>query len=331
MKKDTIMGIWMFICIGITFVIAGSALGGFTTVTYAAPASGNYQIGGGTLDEPVKNLEIDWTAGKVHIAYHDKDTVEFSETAKKAISEDKQMCWRVNGDTLEIRYEKPGFKLFNFSSPEKELTVTLPEGTVLKDAKISATSADVDIPSLEAASVRLDTTSGDIAATLAAETIAVDVTSGDVAMTITEDAADLSVDATSGNIYVEGKNADKVSLDATSGNLDASFGDVSTLRAETTSGKIGAVLGKTKEIRTNSTSGSVNIACDSLETVTVDTTSGDVTLSLPTEPGFTAKLDTSSGDIGFSQALAKQGESYVCGDGSWRVTVDTTSGDIQLK
>ena len=47
MKKDTIMGIWMFICIGITFVIAGSALGGFTTVTYAAPASGNYQIGGG--------------------------------------------------------------------------------------------------------------------------------------------------------------------------------------------------------------------------------------------------------------------------------------------
>ena len=30
-------------------------------------------------------------------------------------------------------------------------------------------------------------------------------------------------------------------------------------------------------------------------------------------------------------AFAKQGESYVCGDGSWRVTVDTTSGDIQLK
>ena len=62
-----------------------------------------------------------------------------------------------------------------------------------------------------------------------------------------------------------------------------------------------------------------------------ESTSGNVTLSLPEDTGFTAHLDTTSGDITYELPLEKKGDTYICGDGSSKINIDTTSGDIAIK
>ena len=252
-----------------------------------------YTAGDAQIKETIKNLDIDWTSGKVLLAYHDENTVVISEKSKKPINEDKQMRWWMDGDTLRIRYEKEGFNLFSFGShQDKELTVTLPEGTELHDVNISATSGTINVPSLKADTLNLEITSGAIDAAVSAETIVTDTTSGDIDLQVSGDTKSISAETTSGNIRIDAKNAQR-------------------FEAETTSGDI-----------------LLNIA--EVETLNVDATSGDVTIALPADAGFTADLDTTSGDIIYDLPLTKEGSKYTCGDGSGKVEVDTTSGDILL-
>lgn len=252
-----------------------------------------YTAGDTQIKETIKNLDIDWTSGKVLLAYHDENTVVISEKSKKPINEDKQMRWWMDGDTLRIRYEKEGFNLFSFGShQDKELTVTLPEGTELHDVNISATSGTINVPSLKADTLNLEITSGAIAAAVCAETIVTDTTSGDIDLQVSGDTKSISAETTSGNIRIDAENVQK-------------------FEAETTSGDI--VL---------------KIA--GMETLEVETTSGDVTIALPADAGFTADFDTTSGSIAYDLPLTKEGGKYTCGNGSGKVEVDTTSGDILL-
>ena len=154
-----------------------------------------YAAGAATVEGAVKNLDIHWKDGSVKIAYHDKDTVEISETSPKAIPDKAALRWWLDGDTLRVQYAKSGF--FSFWGQKKALTVTLPEGTALTD------------------------------------------------------------------------------------------------------------LG-------------------------IDVTSGDVTAALPTEPGYRARVTTTSGSFNADVPLSKDGDEYLCGDGSGRVEIQVTSGDVRL-
>lgn len=332
MRRNTLLNIGLVGCMMVLIAIAVLSVTGVTSLAQIGSAKeSDWETGGGTVSEPVKNLDIDWTSGEVSIEYHSEDTVEISETARKEISEDRQLCWRLDGDTLEIRYEKPGFRLPSINSLEKKLTVTLPEGTVLGDADIDITSAVVTIPSLQAENLNLDITSGEVMASVQAKQITGDSTSGDVYLVLTGDAEEISLTSGSGNITLEGENSGKVKTDSTSGNIMVTMKDVDDFRSGTTSGKIDAQLGETKTIKADSTSGDVSVKAAGADTVEMDSTSGKVTLSLPAEPGFTAHLDTTSGHIDYDLPLTKQGDAYICGDGSTEVKIDTTSGNIQIK
>ena len=61
-----------------------------------------------------------------------------------------------------------------------------------------------------------------------------------------------------------------------------------------------------------------------------NTTSGGISAELPEHPGFAARMDTVSGKINYSLALAREGDRYICGDASADIRLGTTSGDIQL-
>ena len=63
----------------------------------------------------------------------------------------------------------------------------------------------------------------------------------------------------------------------------------------------------------------------------IHSTSGAVTAYLPEKPGFTCSVDTTSGSFGSGIALAKDGKNYVCGDGSAKCDIDTTSGDVRIE
>ena len=79
-----------------------------------------------------------------------------------------------------------------------------------------------------------------------------------------------------------------------------------------------------------STSGTVGVKIARIDTLKIGTTSGSVKAWQPAEPGFTAKLNTVSGHVEYDLPLAKQGDAYVCGDGSGRVSIGTTSGNITV-
>ena len=298
---------------------------GFADYTYSKAE--NYTSGDAEITKPVKNLDIDWVTGKVNIAYHKGSSIEIGEKSNKPISKDLQMRWYLDGDTLRIRYAKAGFRLN--SSQQKDLTVTLPEGTVFGDVNISATSATLNIPDLQAEFLKLDVTSGIIFATANAKEITCNATSGKIDL-LMEDAETIKAHAASGTIILTADASDKMDVSTTSGSIRITMKKAGTVHADSTSGDITAELGDVKKAKIESTSGDVQVKAASLETLKIDTTSGSVKAWLPTDPGFTARLDTFSGKIDYDLPMAKQGDNYICGDGSGEVDINTTSGKITI-
>ena len=298
---------------------------GFADYTYSNAEK--YTSGDAVITKPVKNLDIDWTSGKVNITYHKGNSVELSEKSNKPISKDLQMRWYLDGDTLRIRFAKAGFRLNG--NQQKELSVTLPEGTTFGDVDISATSGTLNIPDLQTERLKLDVTSGDIFAAAKSKEIACSATSGKIDLFL-EDTEVIKAYSTSGTIILDADASHKTDVSTTSGSIRITIKQAGTVHADSTSGDIYAELGTVKKVKIESTSGDIQVKAVSLEALKVDTTSGSVKAWLPTDPGFTARLDTTSGRIDYDLSMAKQGDDYICGDGSGDVEISSTSGNITV-
>ncbi|MBR5344326.1 MAG: DUF4097 family beta strand repeat protein [Clostridia bacterium] len=309
MKNKGILKIGIIVC---AIVLAVAVALGFTdTLGYHYPNEDRYTAGNTEISETVKNLDIEWINGKVNIAYHIENTVVLSETSDKPITEDMQLRWWLDGDTLRIRFAKPRFAFVLSWGQQKDLTVTLPEGIALAQVNIEATSGDLVIPAIQAEEVKLDTTSGDINATLTASDITVESTSGDVSLNLAGEPRDTSIRTTSGDVHITGNSMDRLFSHSTSGNVGVDVENLASSSIETTSG---AIEVKTREFRH----------------LSIKSTSGNVYAHLPTEPGWTAKVKTTSGVFNHDMYLRTNGDGYVCGVGSSNVTIETTSGNVQI-
>ena len=290
-----------------------------------------YHVGDAEISAAVRNLEIEWTSGAVHIAYHSGNTVILSEKTAGAISEDMRMRWRLDGDTLRIEYDQPGFHWFSMLPHDKELTVTLPQGHTFQEASISSTSADLDIPALYADILKLKSTSGDIRVAVNARILQGKATSGDMEIQALSMAEEITLASTSGKITLEAAGAErKTEIDSTSGAIRAAMKQTGQFKAESTSGDVYAVIGETKEAKIKSTSGKVIVEIARMEALDIHTTSGAVTAYLPQTPGFTARIETVSGHVEHHLPLTKQDKDYIAGDGSGAVKIHTTSGSITV-
>lgn len=273
---------------------AGSWLMFGKTLGLSYANADQYTAGDTEITSAVEHLDINWTSGKVVIEYHSGSGVSVRETANKTLSDDDKLHWWLDGTTLRVQYTKPGIRYFwNNWNLQKTLTVSLPEGTVLKSAKIDATAADLEIGSLAADEILLDTTAGDIAASTVAKKLVVSSTSGK--MDIRQDSP-----------------MDSVKLTATAGSIFCRLADAKEINADTTAGSIDmTVTGSAKNI-------------------SLDSTAGSVTLRLPTEPGFTCRVSTTAGSFNSPLSLQKDGKTYTCGDGSVQCSISTTAGSVRL-
>lgn len=331
MNKNILLKGIMLVCAVALIAAAVFSVGnlfGFSGLSWANAEK--YTVGNAEITQPVRNLDIQWTSGEVNIAYHGESTVTLQEQANKKLSEDQRMRWWLDGDTLRVRYDEPRFRLFSFNNPEKKLTVTLPEGTALLEAEIQATSGAVNIPAVIADRLTVHVTSGSVNATAAARVVSCGVTSGTMSLRLRQDAEDVDVGSTSGSILLEAESIQKVKLGSTSGDILAGVKRAGSFEAQSTSGSVQAVLGEAAQAEIGSTSGTVGVKIARIDTLKIGTTSGSVKAWLPAEPGFTAKLNTVSGRVEYDLPLAKQGDAYVCGDGSGRVSIGTTSGNITV-
>ena len=129
---------------------------------------------------------------------------------------------------------------------------------------------------------------------------------------------------------MEAESADRVKTHSTSGAIGVTGGTVKELTAGSTSGSHYYEIKEAGNMSAESTSGGITIRLEKFDSLKVDATSGDVTAALPEKPGFTAELETTSGDVDYSLPMSSDGSTYVCGDGSGSVDISTTSGDVQI-
>ena len=123
-----------------------------------------------------------------------------------------------------------------------------------------------------------------------------------------------------------------LTFDSVSGDLETDFITADSAEVNTVSGKID-LDGSFRQVTGGSTSGEVNLALrkcpEKLDLVTV---SGDVELKLPQNAGFTLDYSTVSGDLDSDFPLtAERNGGHIYGDGSGRITIDTTSGDLTIE
>lgn len=290
-----------------------------------------YRVGDAEISEAIQNLEIEWTSGRVTLAYHAENTVEIQEKSAGTLRDSDKLRWVLDGDTLRILHDQPGLHLFSFTSPKKELTVTLPEGTELGRVRISATSADIVLPELRAEEIRLATTSGDQQGVVQGRKIKAEATSGDTELRVTNVAEEITLSATSGNITLESAGVrEKLKLNTTSGTIRAAVQQADQFKAGTTSGGVQAYIGEAGKAQIEATSGTIYVEIMKMDELKINATSGSVTAYLPALPGFTARVETASGRVQHTLPMAQEGKAYVCGDGSGSVKISTTSGGILI-
>ena len=308
-----------------------SIFGGKVSIGLAAFANADkYTVGDTEITSTVENLDIDWTSGKVNIEYHAGSGVSVSETANRDTSEDEKLRWWLDGTTLRIKYAKPQLTIFN--NLKKTLTVSLPEGIVLKNVDIDTTSADIGVPSMTADEIKFDTTSGDVNAVITAKKLSASSTSGDLNVRQDSDINTAHFSSTSGALAFTVPSAEKISMESTSGDISVTVPrTVGDLNLDSTSGSIKPDIANTDKAKFSSTSGDITATLVSFKDLNVDVTSGDVTLKLPEISGFTLDLDARPSKLKSSLAMVKKGDDqYVFGDGSARLRIDTTSGDVHI-
>lgn len=329
MSKSKTLSIALIVVL-IALGIGAWFLFGSTASGLSYPDAGKYSVGDATVSETVNNLFVDWTAGKVSVEYYGGTEITVSETANRTLSEDDKLRWWLDGDTLRIRYAKPGFRVtFDL---EKQLTIRLPYGAVLESADISSTSGDMYIPALTADSIRLDSTSGRIDVSTLTKQLTVSSTSGDVTLYQNGDMDSADLGSTSGNVsfFLEG-SMKKIKANSTSGGVSVIVnGSADEVKLHSTSGNIYTSLSSVKKAEISSTSGSYTGTVKSFDDLKINTTSGSVNATLGTDPGFTCKVSTSSGYFNSELPLVANGNTYTCGDGSAKCEIGTSSGGIWI-
>lgn len=291
MKKQHITAMF-----GITAVLCGSMLtgcSGMTGVHYQNAEK--YMAGGGSIENPIKKLDLHWVSGEVKIEPSKEARITFTETANREIGKDQQMRYWLENDTLHIQFCASNNSL-SFLDIRKDLTLMVPEDLMLEEATIDVVSAAVDANGLKA------------------EELEADSVSGYMTFTDCEISDEFSVESVSGSVYAKLlSEVRELSYDTVSGTIEIEAEGVSEhLEGESTSGKASIRVKK---------------APKSLD---IDSVSGGVDLYVPEDINATVKFSSVSGDVCAEFIGKMDGKKFIYGDGSGAYKIKTTSGDLEL-
>jgi len=204
----------------------------------------SYSLGSASVDvSSIHNLEIEWAAGSITLQTADTDKITFSETGSSSAP---QLAYRIEGQTLILRYSKPSFSIGLLSMPKKDLAVTVPKDwdchiLELESAstKITATGLKAEKINLESASgtchfsdctvgdLDVDTASGDITYTGTLNTLDCDAASADFTGVFTNTPKRITMDAASGDLDITlPENCGyELDMDTLSGDFQSDFGN----------------------------------------------------------------------------------------------------------
>lgn len=138
----------------------------------------------------------------------------------------------------------------------------------------------------------------------------------------------LTVDASGGGL---------LSLDSTPRmDLVVSVPNSLTVTAETTNGDVTLTLEGPESVRADTTNGDIEVALTGPADVTADTTNGDVSITVPADAEPVISFETTNGRFEATGLDAGSIEAdgdieRTIGDGTHRLSVDTTNGDFSIQ
>lgn len=242
----------------------------FSISSFTYDDAEKYTMGGAVLSDAIDTVEIDWISGSVLVDTHSDHTVAFEEHANRKLSKDTTLYYWLEGKTLHIKFGRSG--KWRHSGLDKDLTLYLPE-QLLEELEVESVSAKIEVNGIGASHMKLDTVSGEIAASLPGMindleigtvsgtahisapqigSFEADSTSGEISLSVETAPEKLDVDTVSGNfdLYLPETAGFELRFDTVSGNLDSEipcetdgknyiYGDgTATYRVETVSGNL---------------------------------------------------------------------------------------------
>ncbi len=321
MKKIVLLILIICLCISIF-----SSCGVESRLTYED--ADMYTVGGGTVQkDDVKDIHINWIRGNVKFVAGG-DSITVSESTDGDIDDAHTVRYYLS-DEGELRIQYMESVSFDFGAhenvaemPEKELTVSIPKGLELANISVKNIDGQVNAEALTANEFNVKTISSDIRLeNIKAKNVDVANENGDVSLQQIKDAEKISVDSSSGTVMMSECNADMLDIQTVSASISSSYTYAAKrAKLESTSGDISFV--------------SASPMCD----MQFNTVSGKIMLTLDGD-GYTVDYDTVSGEVknnaevqngAATETVADTSEVYKFGDGQYKISVRTISGDLTL-
>lgn len=249
-----------------------------------------------------------------------------------------------DGSQLTIRNQASGLC---FSNCDVSYRVVMPADLALE---IFTDSGDVQLDG-DLGPVILNTSSGDISIQNSDDLLELSSDSGQIVLG--NIAADIRAYSSSGDIKLTTIDAERAELSSDSGEVQLKGVAAQVVQVTTSSGDI-TLDGAVEQLELSSDSGQIKVENELAQTLnlqsssgdiryrgalsgenTISSDSGDVKVELSNPSNLSLSLNTSSGSINsdFELTLEESSEQQMIGymgDGSVRLTVNTSSGDIQI-
>jgi DUF4097 and DUF4098 domain-containing protein YvlB len=266
---------------------------------------------------PDARIDVSNIKGEVTVSGWDKPEVAITGSLGEGA---KGLSIDGGGSHLSIKVEPPDRQGWFSWGSESRMGDTMLDLKVPRNAemKIDVVSADVALTGVAGRSLNVGSVSGKLRLDSGANEVEINSVSGNVDLTGKGDRG--HVETVSGDVRVRGLGG-QIKLETVSGDIDAENGNYREISAGTVSGDMNLRGTPAKDAR-----------------VDVETMSGDVHLYLPSDVSARLRATTFSGSIRSDFGKVKEedrgpGSSLDAsvGNGDARVTLQTFSGDIELR
>lgn len=141
----------------------------------------------------------------------------------------------------------------------------------------------------------------------------------------------LDIEVVSANVSVHLSEANDVEIQNVSGKTDLNITNGGSVSVETVSGEV-MFYGKCNEFDCNSVSADCEVKLfGDAKDIALESVSGDLTVSVLKEYGFTASIDSTSGNIYSDYPTTVSGGKHTYGDGKIRIDAKTVSGNVFIR
>lgn len=141
----------------------------------------------------------------------------------------------------------------------------------------------------------------------------------------------VSVQCVSSDLNMDDIVVGTVDIEMVSGKFESSNISMDKFDFQGVSGDM-TIYGSIDELNAEMVSGKIKVNSDKmLSKIDVEAVSGDVTVTMPEGDGFTAEMESVSGDLNIEFAVSTKGDKKIYGDGGAEYSFESVSGDINLK